>query len=168
MLILMCVKSIPFTSIGNSHEMKASLSTVKSKALAQVGALPLTTGEDGSVRVLLVTSRETRRWVIPKGWPMKDRRTYEAAAREALEEAGLIGRPGKDPIGSYTYIKRRNTRSDSCRVDVYALEVRRQLIAWREKGQRELQWFTLEDAASVVEEPELAALLLAIKAHWRG
>ncbi|MBV9246269.1 MAG: NUDIX hydrolase [Methylobacteriaceae bacterium] len=148
--------------------MKASASLLEQNELVRVGALPLTTAEDGTLRVLLVTSRDTRRWVIPKGWPMKDRRPYQAAALEALEEAGLIGRAAKEPIGSYTYIKRRDARSDSCRVDVYALEVRKQLTAWREKGQRELQWFTLEEAADVVEEPELAALLLAIKAHWRG
>jgi 8-oxo-dGTP pyrophosphatase MutT (NUDIX family) len=55
--------------------------------------LPLKVGDDGIVRVLLLTSRETKRWIIPKGWPMKGRKPSGAAAREALEEAGLVGRP---------------------------------------------------------------------------
>ena len=61
----------------------------------QVAALPLTIGEDGVTRVLLLTSRETRRWVIPKGWPMKGCKPYEAAAQEALEEAGVTGQAKK-------------------------------------------------------------------------
>ena len=90
----------------------------------QVAALPLTIGEDGVTRVLLLTSRETKRWVIPKGWPMKGRKPYEAAAQEALEEAGVTGQAKKKPIGTYTYFKRREAHFDVCRVDVYLLVVK--------------------------------------------
>ncbi|MBL7405872.1 NUDIX domain-containing protein, partial [Escherichia coli] len=72
----------------------------------QVGALPFRHGRDGKTKILLVTSRESRRWVIPKGWPMKGRKPFEAAAREAYEEAGLRGAVGKRPIGLYLYQKR--------------------------------------------------------------
>src|ERR1700732_466550 len=99
----------------------------------QVAALPLTIGEDGGTRVLLLTSRETKRWVIPKGWPMKGRKPYEAAAQEALEEAGVTGQAKKKPIGTYTYFKRREAHFDVCRVDVYLLVVKKQLKTWREK-----------------------------------
>jgi 8-oxo-dGTP pyrophosphatase MutT (NUDIX family) len=125
----------------------------------QVAALPLTVGEDGVTRVLLLTSRETKRWVIPKGRPMKGRKPYEAAAQEALEEAGVTGQAKKKPIGTYTYFKRREAHFDVCRVDVYLLMVAKQLKTWREKGQREFQWFTLGEAAELVQEPGLVALL---------
>src|ERR1700688_1128103 len=124
----------------------------------QVAALPLTIGEDGVTRVLLLTSRETRRWVIPKGWPMKGRKPYEAAAQEALEEAGVTGHAKKKPIGTYTYFKRREAHFDVCRVDVYLLVVKKQLETWREKDQREARWFTLDEAADMVQEPGLVAL----------
>ena len=91
---------------------------------------------------------------------MKGRKPSEAAAREALEEAGLVGRPSKKPIGSYTYFKRREAHFDLCRVDVYLLTLNKQLKNWREKGQREAHWFTLAEAATLVDEPGLIALLL--------
>jgi 8-oxo-dGTP pyrophosphatase MutT (NUDIX family) len=126
---------------------------------AQVAALPLRVGDDGVARVLLLTSRDTGRWVIPKGWPMKGREPYEAAAREAREEAGVAGHTRKKPIGSYTYFKRREGHFDVCQVGVYMLRVERQLKTWREKGQRQMRWFTLEEAADMVQEPGLIALL---------
>ena len=70
----------------------------------QFAALPFQYGEDGRLRVMLLTSRETRRWVIPKGWPIHGRKPSEVAAQEAFEEAGLLGTiVGKRPIGSYHY-----------------------------------------------------------------
>jgi 8-oxo-dGTP pyrophosphatase MutT (NUDIX family) len=126
---------------------------------AQVAALPLMVGGDGIERVLLLTSRETKRWVIPKGWPIKGRKPHQAAAQEALEEAGVTGQTKKKPIGAYSYFKRREAHFDVCKVVVYLLRVEKQLKNWREKGQRETQWFTLEDAADVVQEQGLVALL---------
>ena len=128
--------------------------------------MPLTIGEDGLTRVLLLTSRETKRWVIPKGWPMKGRKPYEAAAQEALEEAGVTGQAKKKPTGTYTYFKRREAHFDVCRVDVYLLVVRKQLETWREKGQREARWFTLDEAADMVQEPGLVALFRTLASGW--
>ena len=129
--------------------------------LAQVGALPVRRSRDGT-EVLLVTSRETRRWIIPKGWPMKGRKDHEAAALEAAEEAGVTGRVRKHPIGAYTYQKRLAHRVAPCRVMVYLLEVESQLASWRERDQRKRQWFPLGQAADVVSEPKLASLILAL------
>jgi 8-oxo-dGTP pyrophosphatase MutT (NUDIX family) len=56
--------------------------------------------------VLLVTSRDTRRWIIPKGWPQKGKAPHRAAAREAFEEAGVVGAVGRRPVGSFAYEKR--------------------------------------------------------------
>src|ERR671916_612595 len=64
----------------------------------QIGALPFTRDNAGRVQVMLVTSRETRRWVIPKGWPMQGKKPHRAAKLEAFEEAGLLGRVGKEPL----------------------------------------------------------------------
>ena len=135
----------------------ASLATIAD--FVQVAALPLKVGDDGIERVLLLTSRETKRWVIPKGWPIKGRKPFEAAAQEALEEAGVTGHAKKKPIGTYNYFKKREAHFDVCRVDVYLLRVEKQLKNWREKGQREAQWFTLNEAADLVQEPGLVALL---------
>src|ERR1700743_3757466 len=110
--------------------MKAAALVTQTTDAAQVAALPLKLAEGSIERVLLLTSRETRRWVIPKGWPMKGLKPYEAAAREALEEAGLKGHIEKKPIGTFTYFKRREAHFDICRVDVYLLRVEKQLKNW--------------------------------------
>ncbi|GJD52556.1 hypothetical protein OPKNFCMD_5322 [Methylobacterium crusticola] len=132
----------------------------------QVGVLPTRPGPDGALQVMLITSRETRRWVIPKGWPMKGLKNYEAAAREAYEEAGLIGRVGKRAIGSYFYRKRLKSRDTVlCQVQVFRLDVRKQLKTWPEQHEREGHWFTVQEAAEAVTEVGLAALIRATGAH---
>ncbi|MFE1603227.1 NUDIX hydrolase [Methylobacterium sp. ID0610] len=129
----------------------------------QVGVLPLRRSPDGGLQVMLITSRETRRWVIPKGWPMKGLKNHEAAAREAYEEAGLIGRVGKHAIGSYLYRKRLKSRDTvPCQVQVYRLDVRKQLKAWPEQHEREGRWFPASEAAEAVTEAGLAALIRAV------
>lgn len=128
---------------------------------AQVAALPVRIGPNGP-EVMLITSRESRRWIVPKGWPMKGRKDHEAAAQEALEEAGLEGRIRKHPIGAYTYDKRLPGSVAPCRVMVYRLDVEGERAAWRELGQRERRWFPLDEAAAVVAEPKLASMIKAV------
>ncbi len=118
--------------------------------------------------MLLLTSRETKRWVIPKGWPMKDRKPSEAAAQEALEEAGIVGRADKKPFGRFTYFKRQTDHFDVCDVDVYLLRFISQREAWREMGQRETRWCGLLEASELVEEPGLAKLLIDLHAIGIG
>ncbi len=125
----------------------------------QVAALPIRISVTGQPEVLLITSRDTGRWIIPKGWPMKARKDHQAAAREALEEAGVSGRIGKKPLGAYRYDKQLPGRSEACRVMVYLLEVREERDAWRESGQRQRRWFTPAEAAANVSEPRLAVLI---------
>ena len=127
-------------------------------AAVQYAALPYRCAE--RVEVLLVTSRDTGRWVIPKGWPMKGRKPHSVAEREALEEAGVTGRIGKHPIGSYHYGKRLlGGATVDCVVHVYPLAVEQQKAAWREQDQRITRWFGPDEAAVIVQEPALAALL---------
>jgi 8-oxo-dGTP pyrophosphatase MutT (NUDIX family) len=136
-------------------------------ALLQVGALTIRF-RGGAPEVLLLTSRETKRWVIPKGWPMKGRTNWYAAAKEAREEAGVVGKTGKRSVGDFLYYKRRALQSDLCRVEVYPLLFEKQLRQFREKGQREARWFDLEEAAERVQEPGLAALMQGFDAvRWR-
>lgn len=129
----------------------------------QVAALPFRRVEDGSLRVLLVTSRETRRYVIPKGWPWRGVKDHRAAAEEAREEAGIIGKAGKKSIGSYTYDKRQPDGVVPVRVRVFLLEVSRELDEWPESAERKRTWFTPEKAARAVDEPELAELIRALE-----
>lgn len=127
----------------------------------QVGALPWRR-RDGVLEVLLVTSRETRRWVSPKGWPMPYKSDAEAAATEAWEEAGVKGLVGPAPIGGYSYAKKMKDGSvRPCRVKVYPLEVTTDRDDWPEAAERERRWLSPQEAASLVAEPELADLLRA-------
>jgi 8-oxo-dGTP pyrophosphatase MutT (NUDIX family) len=118
---------------------------------------------DGEVQVLLVTSRETRRWVLPKGWTERRRDAAAQAAVEAFEEAGIRGDIGNTPIGSYAYLKRREDgRTQPCRVEVFAMQVAEELEDWPERAQRERRWFSLPEAAMAVEEGGLVTLMLQL------
>lgn len=118
------------------------------------------TGIDAPVRVLLVTSRGTRRWVIPKGNLTNGISAHAAAALEAEEEAGVRGLVCPTPIGSYRYRKRRaNGASLMFDVDVFPLAVSQELPEWKESGQRERRWFTLPEAAEAVDESDLRDLM---------
>jgi 8-oxo-dGTP pyrophosphatase MutT (NUDIX family) len=140
----------------------------KKRPRQQYAALPLAIDQDGQQQVLLVTSRETGRWIIPKGWAEKGIKAHVLAAREAYEEAGLRGDIGHEPIGRYRYTKwlRRAKRAKAvpCEVAVFALQVKQQLDDWPEKGQRERRWFSPAEAALLVDEGSLVTLLLELAA----
>jgi 8-oxo-dGTP pyrophosphatase MutT (NUDIX family) len=129
----------------------------------QVAALPWRTAEGeegGALEILLVSSRETRRWVIPKGWPMKGKSDRQAAAQEAYEEAGLDGQVADKAVGDYPYLKRlKSGAGRPVTVDVYPLLVTGEHATWPEKGQRTLQWMSPVEAALAVQEPELRQLI---------
>ncbi|MBW8816310.1 MAG: NUDIX hydrolase [Caulobacterales bacterium] len=126
----------------------------------QYACLPWRRRDDGAVEILLITSRETRRWVIPKGWPIKGMKPGPSAAQEAFEEAGLLGEPSRKPLGHYSYDKRLSSgRLQHVRVQVYALKVRELAAEWPEKGQREHLWASPAEAASLVQEVDLRVLI---------
>lgn len=129
------------------------------KPRKQVAALPVRFDAEGHLHVLLITSRGTQRFIIPKGWPMKGKKDHRAAAIEAQQEAGIIGRVHKKPVGVYTYWKRRDDHFDFCRVKVYPLEFRHQLPDWREKGQRRGAWLLPDEAADLVDDPGLVDII---------
>ena len=112
--------------------------------MRQIAALPYTTAADGSMQILLITSRDTGRWVIPKGNRMKGLAGHRAAELEAYEEAGIQGIACPARIGRYRYDKRRRKGgSREAMVDVFPLAVTRHLTHWPEQGQRELRWCPL-------------------------
>lgn len=126
----------------------------------QIAALPMRWSKSGELQVLMVTSRDTGRWIMPKGWTMNGKKPWAAAEIEALEEAGAIGHIGQEVVGVYTYRKRLGKgRSILCEVDVYPMLVDRLKTNWKERGQRKRKWFSAKSAAKRVSEPKLAKLL---------
>ena len=118
--------------------------------------------------MLLITSRETRRWVLPKGNPIRGLASHEAAAHEAFEEAGVSGIACPTPLGQYAYWKRRrNGQLRRATVALFPLAVTAQADEWPEQDERELQWFDLPAAAAAVDEPDLSRLIGAFRAPRR-
>jgi 8-oxo-dGTP pyrophosphatase MutT (NUDIX family) len=147
------------------------LSLAWSRAIAQLwwskfqhAALPFRKRDDGNLEIMLVTSRGTGRWIIPKGWPKKGRPPYVTAAREAMEEGGILGNIYDKPIGTFRYEKQHLRFALPCEVTVFALEVAEQMPEWPERRERQTRWFDVCDAATAVQETELAALMLVLAA----
>ncbi len=133
----------------------------------QYAALPWRRTEAG-LEIMLVSSRETRRWIIPKGWPMAGRDGATAAAIEALEEAGLLGVIAEKPVGAFHYMKRFTRGEELCRVAVFPLRVVRQRDHWLEKDERETQWFAATEAAKLVSDRELGVLIRKFARGFNG
>ena len=129
----------------------------------QVAALPWRRGADG-IEIMLVTSRETRRWVTPKGGRMAGLSDAQSAAQEALEEAGIEGVIGDAPLGTFRYLKILKRRAPRwCVVAVHALEVRIEHETWHEQAERERVWISRDEAVRRVDEPDLKALIAAFE-----
>jgi 8-oxo-dGTP pyrophosphatase MutT (NUDIX family) len=125
----------------------------------QYAALPWR--REARVEIMLVTSRETYRWVIPKGWPMRGLSGALSAAREAFEEAGIEGEIDSRAIGAYPYVKRmKDGEMRPLTVEVFPFLVRTELEEWPEKDERQRRWFTVQEAAFAVDEYELSQLIL--------
>jgi len=131
----------------------------KGKRIVQVAALPYRLSESGELELLLLTSRETKRFVIPKGWPIKGRKEWEAAAIEAEEEAGVLGEISPVAIGGYTYWKRLKSAFVAVQVVVYPLQVSREMRNWRERSSRTREWVSVDQAIRLVDEPMLVSLI---------
>jgi 8-oxo-dGTP pyrophosphatase MutT (NUDIX family) len=131
----------------------------KGERIRQVAAIPFRLNERGDVEVMLVTSRTTRRFIVPKGWPMKGKSGRKAAMIEAQEEAGVIGKTLKEAAGTYSYWKRLANRFVRVDVVVYLLDVEEELIDWQEAKRRQRAWLSPADAAMLIDEPDLSTLL---------
>lgn len=126
----------------------------------QYAALCYRADAKGKVRVLLITSRDTGRWVLPKGWPIAGKSAACSAAQEAYEEAGVKGQVDDHCLGIYTYGKVLGSKKIiPCSVAVFPMRVTDLKSSFPEKGQRQLKWFKPKAASVKVAEPELAAIL---------
>jgi 8-oxo-dGTP pyrophosphatase MutT (NUDIX family) len=158
-----------WTRDGNTnreHEeipCKPSKRKAKPAVRVQYGALPYRFAQDAALEVLLVTTRQSRRWIIPKGWPIRGLKPAQSAAREAFEEAGVRGRVSAKSIGLFTYDKLVDESGIhvSCEVRVFPLLVQRQSETWPEIEQRMVQWVAPGKALALIKEPQLRALVAA-------
>ena len=148
------------TAIGWSTASMSNESKIPRARRLQYGALPFRMSNGHRTEFMLVTSRETRRWIIPKGWPKKGNPPHRSAAREAFEEAGVLGAVGRRPVGSFSYEKRlKNGGSVECEVRVFPLEVKRQRKEWPEKEERRIKWLSASKAAEKVKDPVLSKII---------
>lgn len=129
----------------------------------QIAALPMRWDSNGDLKILLVTSRDTGRWVMPKGWTMDGHKPWAAAEIEALEEAGATGYISKEIIGTYRYPKIMDGGVIvPCRVQVYPMIVEKLKRNWKERKERKRQWFSPKAAAKQVAEQDLSDLLMTL------
>lgn len=132
----------------------------------QYGALCFRAIADDGVEVLLVTTRETGRWTIPKGWPIEGLAPHEVAEREAWEEAGVKGRAKKRIFGHFVYIKSLpDGQQVPAFVEVHLLKARDTKKRFPECEERTIVWMRPAEAASLVNEPELRGLLRRMEKH---
>lgn len=130
--------------------------------ITQYGVLAYDIDGHGEPRFLLITSRSTRRWVIPRGNPIAGLSPPRSAAEEAYEEAGITGLVGAEPLGSYVYEKKRKRGEGvEARVHVFPLRATAQSVRFPEQDERETRWLTRREAADSVDERGLRDIILA-------
>jgi len=147
---------------------KAVRKAKKGERIRQVAAIPFRLNQHGDIEIMLVTSRTTKRFIVPKGWPMKGKSGRKAAMIEAQEEAGVLGKIVKQPAGTYSYWKRLSNRFVHVDVIVYLLEVTEELTDWQEAKRRQRAWLAPADAAVLIDEPDLSTLVSTLKAPERA
>ncbi|WP_442879685.1 NUDIX hydrolase [Bartonella sp. CB189] len=132
----------------------------------QVGALIYRIRND-NLEFLLITSRGSGRWIIPKGWPIPKKSFSQAALQEAFEEAGVRGTSDTNPIGTYEYKKSDLLIKKNGKLCVYVFAVlySHQEEKWPEKNQRLYEWVTVSEAIRRVNEPQLKNIFLNYKPH---
>jgi 8-oxo-dGTP pyrophosphatase MutT (NUDIX family) len=111
------------------------------------------------LQFLLITSLATKRWIIPKGWPMDGQTAAEAAAQEAWEEAGVVGKASNRCAGIYTYVKNMGDHRLPVVAAVFPVQVKRLRDDYPEAGLRKRRWMKRSKAVAMVSEPELASII---------
>jgi 8-oxo-dGTP pyrophosphatase MutT (NUDIX family) len=162
-----CARQLPHGVVGAARVVSKRSSENKKSGSAraiQFAALPYRAKGKSELEVMLITSRDTGRWIIPKGWPKSGIPPHDAAAEEAFEEAGIAGEISEQPIGSYSYKKlMKNGNATRCSVQVFALRVTRQHKRWPEKRERKIKWYGPDDAIRFVHEPYLRRIIRNFK-----
>ncbi len=138
--------------INVSHKLRREVRT-------QFGALCWRVRND-KLQILLITSRGTGRWIIPKGWPMEGATPSEAAETEAFEEAGATGKMGTECLGIFSYSKGLgDVENLPCVVAVYPMKVEKLAREFPESNDRSRKWFSVKKAMQAVDEPELSEII---------
>lgn len=133
--------------------------SAKREVRTQFGALCYRVRKD-QTQVLLVTSRQRGRWIIPKGWPVEGATPAQAAATEAFEEGGVEGKTFNICLGLYSYTKLMGDGDDlPCAVSVFPIRVKKVLDTYPEMKERRRKWFSVKKAAAQVREPELRKII---------
>lgn len=150
------------TSIGHIQQSTIPKSATQKRGVRTQFAALCFRRKGSETEVLLITSRTTRRWIVPKGWPMAGLTPVEAAEREAWEEAGVKGRIAPACLGIYSYTKLLEDDEDDlpCVVALFPLRVDTLATRFPERRERQRKWFSLKKAAARVDEPELAQIIL--------
>lgn len=155
------------------HDIETPEANVSSPSernpVSQYGALCLRRDSSGHPEILLITTRETKRWTVPKGWPIKGLRPHRVAEREAWEEAGVRGRAKKRPIGRFNYLKRLADGVEvPASVDVHLLQVRRIEKKFPERRERKLAWVRPAEAVRMVAEGGLQAIFRSLDTQFQS
>lgn len=119
---------------------------------------------DNRTEVLLVTSRDSGRWIVPKGWLMEGKSAAQAAREEAWEEAGVKSATiGQEPVGTFSYDKHLDDGYDApVEVQVFRLDVTKMTDIFPEARERRRKWVSADQAAEMVNEPGLKAILMQL------
>ena len=144
--------------------MAKTAKTRLTRKARQVAALPWRLAADGGLEFLLVTSRTSRHWLLPKGWPIPGKSGLESALQEAFEEAGIHAKGPDTPLGRYAFIKVLHDLTElPCTMAVYGVGNALEVSEWPEKGQRERKWFTQADAVAIAFDYNLSLFLATVE-----
>ncbi len=139
--------------------LQGLLVSMPKPARLQIAALCVRRGKNGT-EILLVSTRDTGRMILPKGWPERNKPPFKTAAAEAYEEAGVVGKADSRPLGIFKSFKGLNNgRKLKTRVLVFKVQFEKQLKKYPELGQRDCTWLPLDDAIKAVDEKSLKNFL---------
>ena len=144
---------------GDASWLQGLLGLFYKPARLQIAALCMRPGETEN-EILLVSTRDTGRLILPKGWPEADKQDYETAATEAYEEAGVVGKTDPHALGTFSSYKGQSDGSKvPTRVLVFKLQFERQLSKFPELGQRHCLWLPFSEAVNQANENSLKRFL---------
>ena len=113
----------------------------------------------------MIRTKHAKNWGLPKGGKEPDLSLEASAIKEAMEEAGLRGVPGKK-VAKMEYVKGSTGRMQ--KVTWFLMEVREELSNYLEVHQRERRWFTAEKALKKIDRDWKPVLEAAVKQLERG
>ena len=123
----------------------------------QSGVIPFRRNE-GNIEILLITNKKKDKWGIPKGIVESTLSASESAQKEAFEEAGIYGKVCKPSLGKYS----KKKWDGKCIIKVFAMEVTQILVNYPESMLRKREWYAVKDAAEMIKNKKLKAMILSL------